>query len=379
MNHRLIYLDNIRVLLTILVVMFHLAITYGFEAGWYFYDPVRDVVTDAVLTYFILVNQAFFMSLFFGIAGFFTPASYERKGPGIFLKDRFVRLGIPLLLFFVLIDPILSYVYNEQTNVSFIKYMVTEITQDPMGLLMRSAPGPMWFLEALLLFSIGYALVRGIFLRHVPMVPSQSSSQFPKDRLILLFVITLSLLNFLIRVWSPVGQQFVFLQLGHFAPYIGYFVAGILASRKGWLQHLEKRQVKKWIYTSIICMIIFPALLYVGGAFDGHLLRFVGGWHWQSLVYSFWEPFVCIGVTLWLITKFRERFNQHNKLSRFMADHAYTVYFNHALIAVYFSFFIQQLKVYPLLKFMIASAAVLSICFVTAYLMRKAPLLRKVF
>ena len=38
------------------------------------------------------------MGFFFLLAGYFTPASYERKGAGAFLTDRFVRLGIPLIM-----------------------------------------------------------------------------------------------------------------------------------------------------------------------------------------------------------------------------------------------------------------------------------------
>jgi glucan biosynthesis protein C len=33
------------------------------------------------------------------IAGYFTPGSHNRKGAGPFLRDRLVRLGIPLLIY----------------------------------------------------------------------------------------------------------------------------------------------------------------------------------------------------------------------------------------------------------------------------------------
>jgi len=62
-----------------------------------------------VLTAFISINQSFFMSLFFAISGFFTPASYDAKGPGLFLRDRLVRLGIPLVVYFFVLNPALVY------------------------------------------------------------------------------------------------------------------------------------------------------------------------------------------------------------------------------------------------------------------------------
>ena len=40
--------------------------------------------------------QAFALGFFFMISGYFTPVSFDRKGGWGFLRDRFIRLGIPL-------------------------------------------------------------------------------------------------------------------------------------------------------------------------------------------------------------------------------------------------------------------------------------------
>ena len=40
------------------------------------------------------------------MAGYFTPRSYDRKGPWAFLKDKLVRLGIPLVVFWFVINPV---------------------------------------------------------------------------------------------------------------------------------------------------------------------------------------------------------------------------------------------------------------------------------
>jgi hypothetical protein len=39
-----------------------------------------------------------------------VPGSYDRKGAGRFLKDRLIRLGIPLAIYSWIIDPLLGYV-----------------------------------------------------------------------------------------------------------------------------------------------------------------------------------------------------------------------------------------------------------------------------
>jgi fucose 4-O-acetylase-like acetyltransferase len=51
------------------------------------------------------------------ISGYFLPQSFDRKGRS-FLGDRFSRLGIPLLVFFFVVIPVMMYAYH----VSFRPY-----------------------------------------------------------------------------------------------------------------------------------------------------------------------------------------------------------------------------------------------------------------
>ena len=96
---RLLFVDNIRVFLTILVVLHHLMIIYSGNGSWIYNENREDEVTEALGAWFCSVNQAYFMGLFLLISAYFVPGSYDRKGAGRFLKDRLIRLGIPLLLY----------------------------------------------------------------------------------------------------------------------------------------------------------------------------------------------------------------------------------------------------------------------------------------
>lgn len=46
------------------------------------------------------------MGAFFLLAGYFIPGSYDRKGTGPFIKDRLIRLGIPMLVFYFVLNPL---------------------------------------------------------------------------------------------------------------------------------------------------------------------------------------------------------------------------------------------------------------------------------
>ena len=68
-----------------------------------------DLLTGLVLTWHNAVSQSFFMGCLFLISGYFTPGSYDRKGPRRFLLDRVVRLGIPMVLYDVAVHPLMIY------------------------------------------------------------------------------------------------------------------------------------------------------------------------------------------------------------------------------------------------------------------------------
>ena len=104
---RLYFVDHLRAGLVILVVLHHLAIVYGEGVSFWYVDPPKTAsLSGLVLVVFVLFNQAWFMGAFFLLAGYFAPGSFDRKGSGSFLKERLIRLGIPLIIWIFLLNPI---------------------------------------------------------------------------------------------------------------------------------------------------------------------------------------------------------------------------------------------------------------------------------
>ena len=102
---RLFYLDNLKSCLTLLVVVHHTLGAFGgigslgLSVG-NFRNPFQ-VFTGTLQ----ILNQSYFMSLFFFISAYLTPASLDKKGPAAFLADRLRRLGLPFLAFFLVVGP----------------------------------------------------------------------------------------------------------------------------------------------------------------------------------------------------------------------------------------------------------------------------------
>ncbi len=102
-----LYIDRLRSVMTAFVILHHTAITYGAVGGWFYYElHPSGSISSLLLTMFCATNQAYFMGFFFLLAGYFTPASLERKGYAGFIGDRFLRLGLPLLAFILFLGPL---------------------------------------------------------------------------------------------------------------------------------------------------------------------------------------------------------------------------------------------------------------------------------
>jgi glucan biosynthesis protein C len=374
---RLFFVDHLRAALTMLVIIHHLAVTYGVVSAWYYLEPPNDTLTQPLLLLLILFNQSFFMGLFFLLAGYFTPSSYDRKGAGAFLKDRLLRLGLPLLAFMVLLAP-LSSLLGYSSVLPFIG------PQEPLPLwqhyLLTMSPGPLWFVEALLIFVVCYALWRK--LTSAQATQDLQASSPPGYRAILAFILALALTTFALRLWVPIGWSLPILGFptpAHLPQYISFFILGIVAYRRSWLLSIPDSMGRVGLAAALITtLFLLPTALIVGAPTDPTQALFTGGPYWQAFVYALWEAISCVGMSLGLLTLFRKRFNRQGAAGRFLSAQAYAVYIIHAPVIVGLAYVLGGFRIYPLLKFALVALIAIPLCFVCAYLLRRLPFARSV-
>jgi glucan biosynthesis protein C len=374
---RLYFVDNLRILLIILLVLHHLAITYGHSGMWYYLDGRPDDLTVLVATLFTAVNQAFFLAFFFMISGYFTPGSYDRKGSWPFLKDRLLRLGIPLLFYIVFIDPLI--LYAVASSVRGFPGSLWEFLGQYFGNYRGLGTGPLWFVETLLIFAIIYALWR--LLTRSSVTPTQRDGKPPSNLAIATFALLLGVITFVVRIWLPIGWEFELLRLQfpYFPQYIALFVVGIIAYRLNWFLGIPTATGKVWLGVAVICiLVVLPVVFVLGGVLEGNTDPFLGGVHWQSFALSVWEQFVCMGMVLGLLVLFRERLNHQGRLAKDMAASAYTVFLIHAPVIVFLALALRGVILHPLLKFLLVAPVAIAICFILANFIRKLPLLRDI-
>ncbi len=360
---RLAFADNLRVFLTILVVAHHAGQAYGPTGGrWPVFEPQRS----SLLGPFFSINAAFFMGLFFLLAGYFLPDAYDRKGAGSFLKDRLFRLGLPLLLMTLFVFGPIAYLDAAgaaSRRPSFWRFMLV----DYLGR-WQVEFAHLWFVAHLLVYSAGYVLYRSL----VPRV--RRAVGMPNHRRILFYVLGLALVTFVVRIWYPIdhwGRLLLFVpaEYAHLPQYLSLFTIGIVAARGDWLRRLPTQLGMTWLgigLTATLLRYLYPVL-------SPEIIPSIaaGGLDWRSLVWSTWEAFICVGLCVGLVVLFRERWNHQGWLGRWLAANAYTVYIIHVLVVVGLQFGLAAIALPPFIKFVVVTLVGVPLCFFLGHMLRK--------
>jgi surface polysaccharide O-acyltransferase-like enzyme len=144
---RIVALDRARTFTTLLVVIHHSVVNYThFGNG----DRIRWLGFDLV----VLFNDSFFMAFMFLISGLFVHDSLTRRGAAGYLRRRFFRLGVPLLVSIFVLIPIayyasfLRYHFPGTTDFNFFHFWWHTMTVGPWP------SGQSWFLWVLLVFDL---------------------------------------------------------------------------------------------------------------------------------------------------------------------------------------------------------------------------------
>ncbi len=346
MAQRELYIDRLRSVMVALVILHHTAITYGAIGGWFWreIEPSKSA-SSILLVLFCTTNQAYFMGFFFLLAGYFTPASLQRKGYARFIGDRFLRLGLPLLAFGIVLGPLTAGIVNSAQGNGFwsaIRWIIRN---------KEFINGPLWFAQALLIFSLGFCVWRAV--SRSQLAASQSGpAPVPATRWWLVSALAVAAAALAVRQVVPVGRNVFGLQLGYFPGYVFLFAVGVAARRCDWLRQLGWRQAWPWIATLLIawpCLPVGMAILSASKGASGS--NFSGGLSAAAILYAFWEPFVAWGlIAAWLLT-FRAKMNRPSKAWAWLDRRAYAVYIIHPPVLVSIALLLHRWMAPALVKF----------------------------
>ena len=292
---RLYYLDNLKVCLTVLVIMHHAGQAYGNGGAWA-YTPSNPAEFMPWIWHFFSTNAAFFMGLYFFISGYFVPKSFDKQGSKQFVHKKLLRLGVPLL---------------------FMGGIISILSGKP-------EIGHMWFVESLLVFCLVYAVIR----HWVSPIEKECSSK-PTIIGLLIVALLMGVGSYFIRqvspqdhwIW-PFGIIPLPMEPAHYLQYVMMFVLGILAYRFHWFDKMSN------------CTGFMALLIGIGLAI-GNYLRDGGAWNafvWQW--FGIYESLMCIFISFGLMWLFREFVSTTSRFWQWCAAQSYGAYVFHLILMI---------------------------------------------
>jgi peptidoglycan/LPS O-acetylase OafA/YrhL len=358
---RILYLDALKVVLTILVIAHHVGQAYGPTGGYW---PVQETARAGILGPFFTVNRSFFMSLFFMISGYFMASAYQRNGFAGFIRSRFVRLGVPVLAFAVLMLPARLFLFGEHIK-RWDDYFNA---------------GHLWYLEHVLLFSVVYGLwqkVRGSMGRNAQQPGRASTSRGPRLLPICAAILVVAAACAAVRIWSPIDRWMNLLGFFRVAfadvpRDLAFFIFGAIAFTRGWFEGFPTRRGLPWLAVGAVSAIAWyawallphPGFILSGKAF--------------GIIYPIWEELVCFGMCIGLLVLFRQTANAQGRFARFLAANQYSAYFWHPVLIVGIQMGFLALPLAPFVKFIAVTAVGVPVVFLWSWLVRNIRAVRSV-
>ena len=336
---RLYYLDNLKVCLTVLVIMHHAGQAYGNGGGWP-YTPSNPAEFMPWIWHFFSTNAAFFMGLYFFISGYFVPRSFDKQGTKQFVQKKLLRLGIPLL---------------------FIGSIISIMTG-------KLEIAHMWFVESLLVFCLIYALIR---LMASPIDKVCNSKPTIIGLLIVASVMGIG--SYFIRqvspqdhwIW-PFGIIPLPMEPAHYLQYVMMFVLGILAYRFQWLDKMSDGVG----LTALLVGITLAVGNYLrdGGPWDAFV------WQW----FGIYESLMCVFISFGLIWFFRQFVSTTSRFWQWCAAQSYGAYIFHLLLMIVLQNVVDGIWMGAFGKFLFIGVVTTILAFLLTWVVKMIPGVKQV-
>lgn len=368
---RIYFLDNLRAFVIVLVVVLHGSMIYmvGAPEWWY----VVDSQNSLFFTILVFLIDVPIMLIMFFVAGYFALPSLVKRGPDKFLKDKFVRVGIPWIVGVLFLAPLTAYMVYIRwgSPVTYLQFWAADF----WGVSFQQSV--YWYLGVL--FVLFFLLVLA-YDGSERLQSAQRQISMPTWKLFLSFWVIMTLGMLLMNQFFPVDTWFTQVKILVFQPlrvplYIGYFALGIYAQLNGWFS-ADGYQPRLLPWTAV-CFI--SGLLYLGNRLfvlpaNPDPVLFIQAAH--AILFNTF----CLSALLAGTALFQKYVNGSGPIWSSLSANSYGIYYIHPLILypVAYLFLPVSLPLFVKAPLVILLGLFLSWA-VSAFILTKAPVVRRAF
>ena len=364
---RLHFLDHLRGFIILLVIALHASMTYmAYPSDWWY---VIEPENSPLFTLFVLLVDVPNMQILFFIAGFFAYGSLEKYGPGRFVRQKAVRIGLPWLVGVVFLAPLVTYLIplTRGTAGPYLEFWIGDF----WGQYYQQSV--YWFLGVLfLLFILLAALYKGEpAMRNIPRRPQE-----PDRRFFGTFWALTALCFFVSTLVVPADYWTNALKLIVYQParlllYAGYFTLGIIADRRGWFRAGGFRPDLEWWGPAAL----ISAMAYLGVRWiwvDGGLLFLLA----QAALFNAF----CLAALMAGVALFQRYVDRPTRFRTSLGRNAYGIYYLHPLILYPTAYIALSVGASIFLEMALLTLFTLLVAWAgSAFVLTRVPVLRQIF
>jgi surface polysaccharide O-acyltransferase-like enzyme len=373
---RIVPLDRARTFIILLVLLHHSALNYTYFGSG---DRMRWLGFDLI----VLFNDSFFMAFMFFLSGLFVWDSLTRKRPGIFLRDRAWRLGVPFLLSIFVLMPIayypsfLRYHLPGTTDFNFLHFWRHTLTVGPWP------SGPAWFLWVLLALDAMAAVVWSVAPRLIQAIGRLIFSVRDRPTMALAVFLIVSIVIYLpMRLFigdaswlEPDGFPLP-IQTSRILLYTGYFFTGVgvgaVSLSAGLLAEDSElaRRWPVWLGLALVCYAAILVLVYAHHNWMADLASPPLIWQTAySLAFAMFSAAMAFTVPAIFL-----RFVQSGwRLLDALQPSAYGVYLLHYIFIIWLQYAVYDYAFPAGVKFAFVFAGTLAMSWALTAMLRKIP------
>jgi len=360
-GHRERWVDNLRVLIIAVVVVWHTATAYLGGSDWYYMDRTTSKVWSAAALPASVISL-FALGPLFLVAGWFSARSLAHRGAGAFARARLLRLGVPLIVFIFLVNPLASYLgdLGRGRHASVVHYLGGVY-----------AAGVMWFVAALLVFSLAYALLRRV---HAP----PAARRWSGAQVMVAAAVVIAVTAFLVWRWWPPDDASTWLDLRWQSWPQGavLFALGVWAGEAGKLEDLTAWAPRLgWIALAAAALFVAEA---VYEQTRGQLESTLHSAGWPSMLGILLYGSISVAFTVWFTALIRARWSGGGPLRARAGQASYATSILHPLVLTAIMVLFAPVALAPELMFLVVAVVAVPVCFLTGYAATRVPGLSKV-
>lgn len=350
----------LRVTLACLLIFIQTMVIYSIMGGWFEADRTSfEGLPHMASVIMVLILRVTIMTIIATIIGSSAFKLYERYGPVTFLKQTIVRIGGPILLFLLVIQPSLYLVINRFDVESLLRRSMLEFCWQQLN------SGPFFFFVVIFIFNICYCIYKKWFERRMPWIIELRQQAAPLRSA--LFVLGVGFVSFVIRIVAPISDFYSLIHIGYIALFVGMYCSGLIAAKNSWVTKVSIGFSMPWVMSTLLCLPFLVLAIYYSGSWS----EVSGRVTTQSILLSLWEPMASMGFCFFLETLFYKYFNKKSKTAERLSELVLCVIAIHPLPVITFIQILKPFDTAAPLKWLIVSVASIVASFLLAALIHR--------